>query len=419
LPTRLFRIVRKIGNIAEENGLSVYIVGGFVRDLLLGVKNLDLDIVVEGSALDLIKLVKKEIDLTAVAHPRFGTAHVTLSDGFKIDIASARKEHYGYAGSLPSVTFSSIEDDLFRRDFTINTLAIKINPQSFGRLLNLFGGAKDLEEKKIRVLHNKSFIDDPTRILRAIRFEQRYNFTIEKHTKKLLYQARQLRLLKKLSRFRIGDEIILILKEDNPLKSIMRLSAIFGLSFIDPLIKLDETMLRQFRSVQKILYLFSRTHLGTSLKGWLVYFMILTAQLNIRKTKMICRDFSLIKADIQKIKYFKSNGNTALKAINTKGSLLPHNIYQILHQFSYEALLVLMGLTESKLAKNRISFFLHKLSLIKIELTGKDLKRLKLKPGPKYKEIFRQTLYAKVNGKLRSKADEVNYVRNLVKNNSR
>jgi tRNA nucleotidyltransferase (CCA-adding enzyme) len=222
--------------------------------------------------------------------------------------------------------------------------------------------------------------------------------------------------LKKLSRFRIGDEIILILKEEQPLKNIMRLSAIFGLSFIDPLIKLDETMLRQFRSAQKVLYSFPRIHLDVSLKGWLVYFMILTTQLNIRKTKMICRDFSLIKADMQKIEFFKRNANAALKAINAKGSLLPHNIYQILHQFSYEAILVLMGLAKSKLAKNRISFFLHKLSLIKIELTGKDLKRLKLKPGPRYKEIFQQILYAKVDGKLKSKADELNYAGNLLKN---
>ena len=154
LPARVFRIIRKIGNLAEDNDCAVYIVGGFVRDVLLGVKDLDLDIVVEGDALKFVRFLKEKMDLDITTHPRFGTASATLPCGFKIDIATSRKEYYAHPGALPEVEFSSLKEDLFRRDFTINALAIEISRHNFGRLLDLFDGRKDLSEGKIRIYVN-------------------------------------------------------------------------------------------------------------------------------------------------------------------------------------------------------------------------------------------------------------------------
>ncbi|MBL7084867.1 MAG: CCA tRNA nucleotidyltransferase [Candidatus Omnitrophica bacterium] len=304
LPANIFNIVRKIGRVAEGHGLSAYLVGGCVRDILLGVKNLDLDIVVEGDAIALAKLLKDRFKLDVVAHQRFGTATVTLSTGIdppnsfkggvlstgvKIDIASSRKECYAYPASLPSVTLSSIRDDLFRRDFTINTLAIGINSYNFGQLLDLYDGQKDLRSGKIRVLHDKSFIDDPTRILRAIRFEQRYNFKIEANTFKLMRNAISLELLGRLTRPRLGREFILLLKEEKPLKAISRFDRLCGLKLIHPLIRLDKMARIKLKSPKPE-------------DNWLVYFALLANALNKQQLEKLCCDFSLTRKDKQTLK---------------------------------------------------------------------------------------------------------------------
>ena len=292
LPTRIFKIIRRVGNIAEDKGISVYIVGGFIRDILLGVENLDLDIVIEGEAIAFVKFLKEKINIDTVTHPRFGTATVTLPGGSKIDFASARKEHYAYAACLPNVTFSSIREDLFRRDFSINAMAVKINRNDFGQLLDLFSGQKDLLEKQIRVLHDRSFIDDPTRILRAIRFEQRYNFKIEADTFKLMRRALASGLLERLTRPRLGREFILLLKEEKPLKAIARFDQLCGLKLIHPLMRLDKIVKARFESSKPE-------------DNWLVYFVLLTKKLNAQQLEKLCCGFCLTRKDKQKLKALK------------------------------------------------------------------------------------------------------------------
>ena len=289
LPKAVLRMVRELGRLADEFEVSAYLVGGCVRDLFLGIKNLDLDIVVEGEAIKFVQFLQTKKDLKIVKHQRFGTATVTLPDGFKIDIASSRKEHYAYAAALPQVEFSAIKEDLFRRDFTINALAVKINRKNFGQLLDLFDGQRDLKKGKIRVLHEMSFRDDPTRIVRAIRFEQRYDFKIEPKTFKLMRKALSSRLLGKLSCFRLGREFILLLKEEKPLKAILRFDQLCGLKLIHPTIKLDRRLKLRLKSPRP----------GDD---WLVYFALLTRRLNERELKMLCRDFSLTRKDKQRLK---------------------------------------------------------------------------------------------------------------------
>lgn len=432
LPAYVFAIIYKLGRLAEDKGFAAYAVGGFVRDILLGLQNLDLDIVVEGDALSFVQPLKGKPDLDVITHQRFGTATVNLPRSFylkkdtaqqkthlppkalKIDIASARQERYASAAELPIVVPGCIREDLFRRDFTINSLAVKINRNAFGQLLDFFGGQRDLAEKRIKVLHDQSFIDDPTRILRAIRFEQRYNFTIEAHTERLIKKAITAGMLKRLSRFRIGDEIILILKERRPWKALLRISRLSGLDFIHPLIKLDQVLIKQFKSAKMNIDSFKQKHTSEDLDSWLVYFMILTARLSPEKIKRLGRDFSLTKRNRQKLNSFKRYANPALKRIGQKGPLFARQIYQALSRFSYEEILVLLSLAKSKKGKNRIRLFLYKLSLVKIELKGRDLKKLGIRPGPEYKDILQKVLYAKVDGKLKSKADELNCARSIL-----
>ena len=191
LPDDILILLQAAGTVASKKGFRLYVVGGFVRDLLLGMPNLDIDLVVEGSAVAMAKAMANRFGGEVRGHPRFGTAKWLLEGSSftslpAIDFVGARRESYAQPGALPDVEPGSIEQDLLRRDFSINTLAICLNDGCFGQLLDLFGGVADLRAGAIRVLHDLSFVDDPTRILRAVRYEARLNFRIEPHTESLL-----------------------------------------------------------------------------------------------------------------------------------------------------------------------------------------------------------------------------------------
>ncbi|MBN3039269.1 MAG: CCA tRNA nucleotidyltransferase [Candidatus Omnitrophica bacterium] len=405
-----------IGQLADEEGFSAYIVGGFVRDMLLGRANLDLDIVIEGDLFRLIDLLAKKVNVSVVRHRGFGTATAIFADGFKIDFATARKESYSHPAALPGISFGSIEDDLSRRDFTINTLALQINKHNFGRLLDLFAGADDLLQGVVRVLHNASFIDDPTRIFRAIRFEQRFDFNIEKNTERLIRAALKQNMLRQLSKFRIGDEIILILKEDEPVKSLLRINKVCGsLKFIHPAIKFDKALVGQLKSAYRIIQTFQKTYTDKPLDSWLVYLSILLSALGSDSTDKICRRFCLVKKDIKKINTLKNRAKEVARALSKDINLSYVQVYKMLKPFSYEGLAVILSMTESPLAKRRINLFIKKLSKIKITLSGQDLKKLNLKPGPGYRKILEETLRAKISGKLNSKSDELRFVKERFK----
>ena len=183
--------------MAESLGFKAFAVGGFVRDLLLQNKNLDLDIVVEGDGIIFAKKLAQRLQGQVKAHERFITAMILLPNGFKIDVATARLEYYDYPAALPTVELSSIKLDLYRRDFTINAMAIQLNPAHFGTLIDFFNCQGDLKEKTIKVLHNLSFVEDPTRIFRAIRFEKRMDFKIDIHTSRLIQSAVKMKLFGK------------------------------------------------------------------------------------------------------------------------------------------------------------------------------------------------------------------------------
>lgn len=228
LPKKVLDILLLAGSIGDSMCIKVFCVGGFVRDALLHYHNLDIDIVVEGNGMEFAKELSSLLKGTLVLYRRFGTATVATRDNFKIDIATARIEHYEFPGALPMVSFSSIKDDLQRRDFTINAMSFSLNKVPWSRLLDPFNGKRDLEKGIIRVLHNKSFIDDPTRIYRAVRFEQRYDFVICDETERLIKEAIELGALNKVSEYRIKKEKALVQAEKNPSKVFDRLEQFIG-----------------------------------------------------------------------------------------------------------------------------------------------------------------------------------------------
>lgn len=217
LPKDIQNLMELIGEVAGSNNFKAYLVGGFVRDLLLEVPTKDLDIVVEGDGLLFAQQLNEKLKETnrLFLHKNFGTARIVINEDIHLDIASSRREDYDFPGALPIVEGSTLKDDLFRRDFTINAMALCLNSSCFGEMIDYYGGLRDLEQREIRFLHNLSFIDDPTRIIRAIRFAGRYRFKLPKITRDAIGTALETRVLEGISPERFTEELLLIYDEEN------------------------------------------------------------------------------------------------------------------------------------------------------------------------------------------------------------
>ncbi len=234
LPTDVQEAVRALGVLADKQGLRAHVVGGFVRDMLLGRPNLDVDIVVEGDGLAFAEHAAEELGYRIRVHRRFGTAVLVASRTLHLDITSARTEYYTRPGALPTVERSSLRQDLFRRDFSVNAMAACISPDCFGAIADPFGGLKDLERGVVRCLHSLSFVEDPTRVLRAARFEARYGFTVDGSTEALLRQAVEMEMLNEVSGARIREEMLDIVDEERVVAILRRLEDVGAFSALVP-----------------------------------------------------------------------------------------------------------------------------------------------------------------------------------------
>ncbi len=234
-------------------GFRAFVVGGAVRDLLLGQKTFDLDIVVEGEGIPFAARLAARLQARLKSHERFGTATIIFSDGLRLDVATARTELYDRPAALPRVTPGSIRDDMYRRDFTINAMAASLMPGEFGRLIDDFRGLRDLRQRHIRVLHEKSFLDDPTRIFRAVRFETRLGFRIVRSTKKLVDEALSMHVLDGLENYRVATELRLILEEPEPAGPVRRLAQLGVFEALNSRSLRDRGLMKQLRKAGDIL----------------------------------------------------------------------------------------------------------------------------------------------------------------------
>jgi tRNA nucleotidyltransferase (CCA-adding enzyme) len=414
LSAGLIRNLQQIGEAADEIGSGAYVVGGFVRDLFLYRSDEDIDIVIEGDGIAFAKKYAKIVGARLHTHEKFGTAVIIFPDGFKIDVASARMEYYRFPAALPVVERSSIKLDLYRRDFTINTLAIQLNSNKFGTLIDFFSARKDIKEKIIRVLHNLSFVEDPTRVFRAIRFEQRFEFTIGKLTAGLIANAISMDFFRELSGKRVFAELRLILQEENPVAAIRRLNDFNLLKVIHPSIKLEKELMKTLNSAKKVLSWHDLLFLEETYKKWIVYFLILIRNCKSQISQKICHRFELTPDDEKILCAERFEADRCVFWLERNLPAPDSVLYRKLAGFKTELILFMMAVAKKKAVKKSISHYFTNLRRTKLSVKGRDLKKMGLKPGPVYRQVLEAVLDARLDGTLKSKKDEIEFARQMI-----
>jgi len=410
LPDQIFSLLATIGQVADSLKYTAYAVGGFVRDLLLNQRNFDIDVVIEGDGIMFAKSLAASLDARMRAHKKFRTAVVILENGRKIDIATARIEYYQSPGALPTVETGSIKLDLYRRDFSINTLAIKLNPDRFGTLIDFFGGQMDLKRKVIRALHNLSFVEDPTRVFRAVRFEQRFGFKIAKLTSGLIENAVRMDFVKQLSGRRLFTELRLILEEEKPIKALQRLNQYNLLQVIHPKMSFPHA-LNSLSAVDKVLSWHKLLFLDDSCRRWVVYILVLERSFNEKIAQEFCERLELNERYQKLFINEKNRADLCLKWLDPRKDLQNSTIYKKLRPFCTEALLYMMACTTRDETRRAISKYFTKLRTTTTYLRGKDLKGLGIEPGPIYHKILDKLLDARLDHELNTRKDELEFVK--------
>jgi tRNA nucleotidyltransferase (CCA-adding enzyme) len=413
-PERVHDLLMEFGRIGDELGYSVYAVGGFVRDLLMRVENFDVDIVVEGDGIRLAEEFEKKFPCRIRTHKKFGTAIILFPDGLKVDVATARLEVYDSPAALPTVERGSTKMDLYRRDFTINTLAIQLNPKAFGELIDFCGGVRDIKEKVVRVLHNLSFVEDPTRVFRAIRFEQRLGFQIGKHTQNLMRNAVKMGFMDRLSGGRILSELILILQEENPIPALKRMRDFNLFHFLHPHLKCDEEVENLFEQIHHVVSWFDLLFLDERYERWFIYFYGLIDFLKEGEIHEICQRLAMNDKIRGKVVEGKRQADQSLLQlfswINSEFQPKRSEIYAALDPLPTEAKLFMMAKTTQMTTRRYISLYFTQLKDTKPLLKGRDLVQMGIKPGPSIGKRLADLLKARLDEQVITRQDEMEYL---------
>ncbi len=412
LPPDLLALIRDIAATARRTNSSLFFVGGIVRDLLLGQPLYDIDFVVEGDAIGLARQLAGERGGRVKGHARFGTAkwllderalRVATPDGLglrTIDFVTARTEFYAHPTALPQVEQSSIKQDLHRRDFTINAMAVCLDPDRFGELLDFYGGERDLRDGVIRVLHSLSFVEDPTRMLRAARFEQRFGFRVDPRTLDLLAGA--LDLLDRVSGPRIRNELDLIFQESEPEKALCRLDELGVLARLNKSLRCDEWLRHTYRE--------ARESAGGS-PATFTYLALLAYRLDHDALRHLIRRLRLphdAELDLYSVVALRDARDPLHAA--TQAS----QVHRLLHPHSARALSVARLAIDDPGVRAHIDWFTRELREVKPSLGGAFLKSLGLRPGPTYGRILHALRDALLDGQVQPGQGEETFVRALV-----
>ncbi len=411
LPGRIMDLLRKIGTTGDRAGMKVYVVGGFVRDLLLRQDNFDIDIVVEGDGIAFSEMIAEELPCRVRSHQKFGTAVVIFPDGFKIDVATARVEYYREPASLPVVEYSSIKHDLYRRDFTINALAVSLNSDHFGEVIDFFGGQRDIKDGIVRVLHSLSFVEDPTRILRAIRFEKRFYFQIGKNTKGLIRNAVRLGLLEKVPPPRVFADLELILKEERVVEVIEEMRRLKIGTSLHGKITLERDQVELLRDVREVCVWFNLLYLDVTYDAWICYLLGLLDPLEGEEALSFAKGMGVRRKVMDVIRSTKLEAGKVIYTFLTTRIISKKGIYDLLKDLPIETILYMMAKAKSEDIRRYISMYFTSLRTVKISLDGNDLIALGLSPGPLFKEIFDSVHEKKLSGVLKTRDQELKFVR--------
>jgi tRNA nucleotidyltransferase (CCA-adding enzyme) len=413
LPPARLDLIRRVAAQAAEQRMAIYIVGGFVRDLLLELPSQDFDIVVEGDAIALGKALGKKYGGRVTSHTRFGTAKWFVKESRLddqeavpdfLDLISARTEFYEHPTALPTVERGSIKLDLHRRDFTINTLALRLDGRHYGELHDYWGGLADIENGIVRVLHSLSFVDDPTRLLRAVRYEQRYGFEIESRTRQLMDEARP--MLEKLSPERVRHELDRMLDEPNWFEMIMRLDGLGLLEAIHP--ELAPPVSGFSTPVDEKLASYQIPGLLPSKRtlAWLLWL----APLN----PAVIRSLSeRLRFPAALIKLLLAASNLWADLPSLTGSR-PSGWVDRLEDVP-ELAVYAVSLSVEEETRTALQNYLENWRHVKSNTTGHDLKKLGLPPGPEYQNILRELRNAWLDGKIKTPREETILLEKLAK----
>lgn len=401
----------KIAREADKHGVAVYLVGGAVRDILLRKKSLDLDFVLEAEAIEFAKIFSSNIRADLITHPDFKTATLILKSGQRIDLSSARKEIYRKKGALPTVSRGSLQDDLFRRDFTVNAMAMKIAQSEFGELIDPFGGLTDLKKHKIRILHDKSFFDDPTRILRAIRYEQRLGFVLERHTFSRLNIAVNSNVLNEISNDRYINELRKIFNEIQVEFILKRLKQLKVLARINHKLKVNYSALKAVRS-----NLIRNKSLGNDIgsSAWFLSFMGMLEGNNQDLIKDVIGRFNFGKEN--KVSLLQLNETRmTLKKLSSVSSK-PSQTYSLLENITEEMFWYVWLRSSNKTVRKNMNRFLTDRE-VKLSLNGEDIKRMGIKSGHQIGEIMDFVFKQKIDRRLNSREEELEMAKFFIENN--
>lgn len=411
LPAEATDALHEIGRLAEEQGLRAHAVGGFVRDMLLGRRNLDIDIVIEGDGVAFAQAAADVLGARVKVHRRFGTAVLVLSKTLHLDITSARTEYYTRPGALPTVERSSLRQDLFRRDFTINAMAACVNPECFGAIADPFGGLKDLERGTLRVLHSLSFVEDPTRVLRAARFERRFGFQMDGATEDLARQAVEMGVLDEVSGARIREELLDILDEDAPSQVFERLADLGVLGAVLPegieRHQAVEALFQAERAYRTLGELFERP-----VRRRVALTAALLAGGGRPSAERWLRKMRFGREYAEPVLVLAERAELLGRRLKDRRKMRASRLYRLLEPVPPESLVYLWAAGDG-LARERIQRFVSELSRVRPEVSGEDLVAMGLEPSPAFSGILAQALDARLDGKAAGREAELANLRRL------
>ncbi len=418
LPGRLQGLLPLIGSHASEQGVSIYLVGGVIRDLFIGFPlPADLDFVVLGDAVAFAASLQQKLGGKLKHFEQFGTATLFLKGGPRLDMVTARREYYAAPAALPQVEKASLKNDLFRRDFSINTMACSLMKDNYGELYDFFDGRRDIHRKQIRVLYKLSFVDDPLRILRAVRFEQRYGFAIEAETLDLMHNAVEKKVLKQVSRQRLAHELRQIYDEPEPLMILKRFARLKMLHILYPRVYASKVNWKRLEEIREMLKWSAERKWEKQPDTELTYLNSLLYDLEKGERFAIIRKLQLSKESAEVILSSCRNAPAALEKLDKEG-LYPSELAAVLRDFSLEGLLLIYSLTDSERIRSYLKLYMNNLKFVRPSICGEDLKKLGLEPGPLYTEILDKLKEAILDGAVSSPQDEIEFVLSYLQNDN-
>jgi tRNA nucleotidyltransferase (CCA-adding enzyme) len=396
--------------------MPVYLIGGSVRDLLLCVPSPDLDLSVVGDGIAFAQALARELHASASEQRRFMTAKVKATGG-DIDVATARRETYSRPGALPQVTPGAIEDDLARRDFTVNALAIRLDDRAPRRLVDPFGGCDDLAPRRLRVLHPQSFIDDPTRLLRAARYAARLGFRLERTTRRLAKEAARGGCLDTVSGDRIRRELMLLLDEPAAAKGVALCARLGILASIQPSLEADARTLAALRAAGGVCRRLSRGASGVHIDCGLVRLLILAGRLSPREASRFMRRLGLSARQAQALKGYLERGARVQRTL-ARPNLRNSAIARALEGLSLEGVAALAA-TSPRIAGERCELFVKRLRDLRARIRGDDLAQLGFAPGPAWRRALAAARDARLDGRARTREDELRIAQSVLRRAAR